>query len=57
MVPEADFEVSGFLNQVIFPTGLVERDGRLLVFYGAADAYTGVVEFAREDLLAQIKTG
>ena len=29
MAPEAEFERSGFLNEVVFPTGLVEREGRL----------------------------
>ena len=55
MAPEAEFERSGFLSQVVFPTGLVERDGVYQVFYGAADTYTGVVELRRDDVLAAIE--
>jgi len=55
MAPEAQFERSGFLSQVVFPTGLVERDGVYQVFYGAADTYTGVVELRRDDMLAAIE--
>lgn len=55
MEPEAEFERSGFLNEVVFPTGLVERGETLQVFYGAADAFTGVVEFRRDDVYAAIQ--
>ena len=37
-VPEADFEVAGFVPNVVFPTGVVEDGETLLVYYGAADA-------------------
>jgi predicted GH43/DUF377 family glycosyl hydrolase len=50
MVPEADFEREGFLAEIVFPTGIVERGETLLVYYGAADTYVGVVEYARADL-------
>jgi predicted GH43/DUF377 family glycosyl hydrolase len=51
MGPEADFERHGFVPNVVFPTGVVEREDRLLVYYGAADANTGVVEFDRAELM------
>ncbi len=51
MIPEADFEREGFVNEVVFPTGVLDFGDTLLVYYGAADTYCGVVEFAREDLL------
>jgi beta-1,2-mannobiose phosphorylase / 1,2-beta-oligomannan phosphorylase len=50
--PDAAFEVSGFVPNVVFPTGMVP-DGELLhVYYGAADAVTAVTEFAVRDVLA-----
>ena len=49
--PELEFEREGFVNDVVFPTGIVETDDRLLVYYGASDRYTAVAEFARGDLL------
>jgi len=42
--PTADFERQGFVPGVIFPTGAVEKSGKLLVYYGAADTYTAVAE-------------
>jgi predicted GH43/DUF377 family glycosyl hydrolase len=49
--PEADFEVSGFVPNVVFPTGVVRDRGNLLIYYGAADAATGVAEFSDGDLM------
>lgn len=51
MVPEADFEREGFVPNVVFPTGVVERSDTLLVYYGAADANVGVVEFSKQELM------
>lgn len=51
---QADFERQGFVPDVVFPTGIVEAGDRLLVYYGAADAFTAVVEFARDELLAAL---
>jgi len=33
-VPEADFEVAGFVPNVVFPTGVVQDGETLLVYYG-----------------------
>ncbi len=50
MVPEADFEKEGFLAEIVFPTGIVDLGETMLVYYGAADTYTGVVEYSKDDL-------
>ncbi len=50
MVPEADFEREGFVSNVVFPTGVVEDGDKLLVYYGAADAFTAVAEFELRDV-------
>jgi beta-1,2-mannobiose phosphorylase / 1,2-beta-oligomannan phosphorylase len=52
--PEADFEVGGFVPNVVFPTGVVRDGETLLVYYGAADAFTAVAEFSERDLLASL---
>ncbi len=49
--PEADFEVHGFIPNVVFPTGVVRDGDSLLVYYGAADAFTAVAEFSERALL------
>ena len=51
VVPEADFEVTGFVPNVVFPTGVVQDREVILVYYGAADAFTAVAEFSQQDLL------
>ena len=50
-VPEADFERAGFVPDVVFSTGVVQDRGTILVYYGAADAFTAVVEFSEQDVL------
>lgn len=51
MMPEADFERTGFVPNVVFPTGAVQDGEKLLVYYGAADAVTAVAEFELRELL------
>jgi beta-1,2-mannobiose phosphorylase / 1,2-beta-oligomannan phosphorylase len=49
--PEADFEVAGFVPNVVFPTGIVQDRDSLLVYYGAGDAVTAVAEYSLGKLL------
>jgi predicted GH43/DUF377 family glycosyl hydrolase len=49
--PEEDFETSGFLTNIVFPTGVVRDGPTLMVYYGAADAFTGLVEFEERALI------
>jgi predicted GH43/DUF377 family glycosyl hydrolase len=49
--PEADFEIAGFVPNVVFPTGVVQDGNALLVYYGAADSVTAVAEFSLGSLL------
>jgi len=51
MVPVEPFEKEGFLGGVVFPTGIVDQDGRVLIYYGAADECVGVTAFDREAML------
>lgn len=52
LVPETDFELEGFVGGVVFPTGVIETGETLLVYYGAADTCTAVVELSRREVLA-----
>ena len=54
LVPEAGFEVDGFVPNVVFPTGVVRADDRLLIYYGAADSGTAVAEFSEAELLGSL---
>ena len=52
LVPETDFERQGFVPNVVFPTGVDDRDVTLLVYYGAADTACVVAELSKGDILA-----
>jgi predicted GH43/DUF377 family glycosyl hydrolase len=52
--PTADFERHGFVPDVVFPTGIVESKDTFLVYYGAADTCTAVVEFSKEEVMGKL---
>jgi beta-1,2-mannobiose phosphorylase / 1,2-beta-oligomannan phosphorylase len=52
--PTADFERNGFVPDVVFPTGIVDAPDGWLVYYGAADTCSAVVEFRRDELMAAL---
>ncbi len=51
LVPETEYERAGFVQGVVFPTGIVPQDDTLLIYYGAADTATAVVELRLRDVL------
>lgn len=51
LAPEFDFETQGYYSGIVFPTGNVVVDGKLYVYYGAADKYVGVATCPLEALL------
>jgi predicted GH43/DUF377 family glycosyl hydrolase len=50
-VAETDYERHGFVPDVVFPTGMVLKGESVLVYYGAADTCSAVVEFWLRDIL------
>jgi predicted GH43/DUF377 family glycosyl hydrolase len=52
--PTTDFERHGFVPDVVFPTGIVEAGDSYLIYYGAADSCTAVVEFAKADVIRSL---
>jgi len=53
IAPEAEYEVDGgFRNNVIFPTGMIlEDNGEVKIYYGAADTVTALVTADVNDLI------
>lgn len=51
MAPEEDFEIHGFVRDVVFPTAVIDRDDEFFVYYGAADENTAVVGYDKGELL------
>jgi beta-1,2-mannobiose phosphorylase / 1,2-beta-oligomannan phosphorylase len=54
MEPRLEFENEGFVNEIVFPTGIVEEDDRLLIYYGASDKYCAMVELPRDEVLRSL---
>jgi predicted GH43/DUF377 family glycosyl hydrolase len=55
LTPEENYEMKGNVDKVIFPSGAVVRDGKLLVYYGAADTSTAVATRDLNALLAELQ--
>jgi predicted GH43/DUF377 family glycosyl hydrolase len=55
LVPEEPYELLGFVPRVAFPSGAVVRDGRLDVYYGAADTSVAVAGVELEALLDALR--
>ena len=56
ITPIEDYEVSGFFERVVFPTGLVPLpDGRWMLYYGVADRAVAAAETTLEELVQVAK--
>jgi len=53
---EASYEKSGFLPNVVFPTGLLRRGDELWMYYGAADTCTCLAVAKIEDVLGELES-
>ncbi len=53
--PQMEFEKEGFIAEVVFPTGVVEEEDRLLVYYGASDKYCAMAEVLRRDVMRALQ--
>lgn len=52
--PLADWEMSGYVNNVVFPTGAVLNGDNLDIYYGAADKRIGRIRFSLAGVLANL---
>ncbi|MDO8730866.1 MAG: pesticidal protein Cry7Aa [Candidatus Omnitrophota bacterium] len=53
--PAEPWEKQGDVNNVVFPTGAVVREGRLTLYYGAADKLIAAKSVDLEELLGELK--
>jgi predicted GH43/DUF377 family glycosyl hydrolase len=51
LAPEMEYECQGFVPNVLFPTGIIQQGDSLLIFSGAADTASCLVELGLSDLL------
>ncbi len=50
--PEEQYEKKGFISNVVFTCGAIEKDNLYYVYYGAADGVIGLATIAKEDVLS-----
>ncbi len=51
MLPMTDYETSGFVPNVVFPTAMLDVGDDLQVFYGAADTSVAMTRFSKQSVL------
>ena len=58
MVPETKWETSGgFRDNVLFPCGMIEKDGTVKIYYNAGDAVVCLAECGTQELIDACKDG
>ncbi len=55
MEPDQEFEKSPFYPGCVFPTGWVNRDGLLYIYYGCGDQYISLATVKLDDVLNALK--
>ena len=53
--PSEPWEKKGDVNNVVFPTGAVVQEGRLTLYYGAADKLIAAKSVDLEELVSELK--
>jgi predicted GH43/DUF377 family glycosyl hydrolase len=53
--PEEYYERYGDVNNVVFPEGAYINEGKLYIYYGAADKYIAIASIAIEELLSELE--
>ena len=51
MEPEFNFETDGFYSGCVFPTGIVEKDDKYYIYYGAGDQCICLATVEKKELL------
>lgn len=54
MEPETPYEKLGYVPNVVFTCGAIEKDDMYFVYYGAADQVIGLATIAKRDILSLI---
>lgn len=52
--PETDYELTGVVNRVCFPTGVTLFDDRLYIYYGAADKCIACASVGLQELIDEL---
>ncbi len=53
--PEEPYETNGFFPNVVFSNGIVEKEDKIFVYYGACDETTCLAETSKEELIRSLQ--
>jgi predicted GH43/DUF377 family glycosyl hydrolase len=53
--PELDYELNGYVNNLVFPTGTALFGDRLYIYYGAADSRIACASVSLKELVDELK--
>lgn len=56
LVPEKEYELYGYVPNIVFPSGGLINNDKLYVYYGGADTVTAVATCKLDELLQEIKS-
>lgn len=54
LVPEENYELSGYVNNIVFPSGAILKKDKLQIYYGAADTCVCMMSINLKDLIFTI---
>ncbi|MBU2109765.1 glycosidase [Patescibacteria group bacterium] len=54
LFPKAEYEVKGDVDNVVFPSGAVIKNGELFVYYGTADKYCGLATIMLDEIINEL---
>lgn len=54
LVPEESYELSGYISNVIFPSGVLVKKDKLSIYYGATDTTTCLAYISLKDLIGSM---
>ena len=54
LAPKEEYEIKGDVDNVVFPTGALVKDGELFVYYGAADKRCGLATIKLNEIIDEL---
>jgi beta-1,2-mannobiose phosphorylase / 1,2-beta-oligomannan phosphorylase len=55
--PETSYERTGAVNDIVFVSGAVEKNGTYYLYYGGADGVSAVATLSKEEVLGRLTSG
>ncbi|MBW2995276.1 hypothetical protein KY312_02905, partial [Candidatus Woesearchaeota archaeon] len=53
--PKYKWEKEGIVPNVVFPTGVIEDKGKVMIFYGCSDTRIGIAETTLKELYKKLE--